>query len=158
MLDPFTGTGTFLVRLLQSELIQDKDLQRKYQNEIHAVEMVLLAYYIATANIEGTFGDRQAEDAAYKPFENIVFADTFNLNPYEEEPTLFPKARMADNSERAEQQQRETIEVVIGNPPWSAGQKSFSDNNQNVPYPSWRKRIKDTYVKHSTATLKNSLI
>lgn len=157
VLDPFTGTGTFLVRLLQSELIQDKDLTRKYQNEIHAVEMVLLAYYIATVNIEGTFRDRQAEGTAYQPLENIVFADTFNLNLYDEQPSLFPRKRLTDNSERAEQQQAETIKVIIGNPPWSGKQRRASDNNQNVDNPHWRDRIKDTYVEKSTATLKNSL-
>ena len=157
VLDPFTGTGTFIVRLLQSELIEDKDLLRKYQHELHAVETVLLAYYIATANIEGTFGDRQPEDTAYQPFENIVFTDTFNLNPYEEQPTLFPKGRMAANSERAEQQQEMTIKVIIGNPPYSAGQKSSADNNQNVPYPHWRERIKDTYANAVTTTSKKNL-
>ena len=159
VLDPFTGTGTFIVRLFQSKLIEDKDLLRKYQHELHAVEMVLLAYYIATANIEGTFGDRQAEDAAYQPFENIVFADTFNLNPYDddEQLTLFPKGRLVDNSERAETQQELPIEIIIGNPPWSGKQRRASDNNQNVVNPLWRDRIKDTYVKKSTATLKNSL-
>ena len=156
ILDPFTGTGTFIVQLLQSKLIDDSDLLRKYHNELHANEMVLLAYYIAAVNIEETFRGRLGESADYQPFEKIVFTDTFNLNK-DEEPTLFPKQRMADNSTRAEQQQKLPIRVIMGNPPWSAGQKSSADNNPNVKYPNLAERIKETYVKHSTAKLKNSL-
>ena len=73
ILDPFTGTGTFIVQLLQSELINDNDFLRKYKSELHANEMVLLAYYIAAVNIEGTFRDRQGEDTEYHPFEKNRF-------------------------------------------------------------------------------------
>ena len=91
VLDPFTGTGTFLARLLQSEdLIQPHDLERKYRKELHANELVLLAYYIAAVNIEETFRGRRGEDTTYEPFSGIVLTDTFNLNKAEK-PTIFPK-------------------------------------------------------------------
>ena len=104
VLDPFTGTGTFLVQLLQSGLIQPEDLERKYRKELHANEILLLAYYIASVNIEEAFHGQRGEDKGYEPFEGIVLTDTFNLNK-SEKPTLFPKERMVENNERAEHQQ-----------------------------------------------------
>ena len=156
VLDPFTGTGTFIVQLLQSGLIQPEDLERKYRKELHANEILLLAYYIASVNIEETFRGQHGADNGYEPFEGIVLTDTFNLNK-SEKPTLFPKERMVENNERAERQQKLHIEVIIGNPPWSAGQRSSTDDNQNVPYPELEKRVRDTYAERSTAILKNSL-
>lgn len=156
VLDPFTGTGTFLVRLLQSDLIQSDALERKYRQELHANELVLLAYYIAAVNIEETFRGRRGEDATYEPFEGIVLTDTFNLNKAEE-PTLFPREWLPDNNERAEKQQKLPIQVIVGNPPWSAGQRSASDDNPNVDYPELEKRVRETYVERSTTTLRNSL-
>ena len=93
VLDPFTGTGTFLARLLQSDLIQPDDLERKYRQELHANELVLLAYYIAAVNIEEVFRGRHGEDSGYEPFNGIVLTDTFNLNK-DEQPYPFPQ-RMA---------------------------------------------------------------
>ena len=90
VLDPFTGTGTFLARLLQSDLIQPDDLERKYRQELHANELVLLAYYIAAVNIEEVFRGRHGEDSGYEPFNGIVLTDTFNLNKAED-PTLSPE-------------------------------------------------------------------
>ncbi|RKU18479.1 damage-inducible protein [Candidatus Poribacteria bacterium] len=156
VLDPFTGTGTFLARLLQSDLIQSDDLERKYREELHANELVLLAYYIATVNIEEVFRGRRGEDNGYEPFNGIVLTDTFNLNKAEN-PTLFPKEWLPDNNERAERQQKLPIQVIIGNPPWSAKQKSAADNNPNVEYPEIEKRIAKTYVEHSTGSNKSSL-
>ena len=101
VLDPFTGTGTFLARLLQSDLIQPDDLERKYRQELHANELVLLAYYIAAVNIEEVFRGRHGEDSGYEPFNGIVLTDTFNLNKTED-PTLFPREWLPDNNERAE--------------------------------------------------------
>ena len=92
VLDPFTGTGIFLTRLLQSDIIQDVDLERKYREELHANEIVLLAYYIATVNIEETFRGRRGEDSSYKPFNGIVLTDTFNLNKKDD---TTPSKRMA---------------------------------------------------------------
>ena len=156
VLDPFTGTGTFLARLLQSDLIQPDDLERKYREELHANELVLLAYYIAAVNIEEVFRGRHGEDSGYEPFNGIVLTDTFNLNK-DEQPTLFPREWLPDNNERAERQQEFPIQVIVGNPPWSAGQRSATDDNPNVEYPELEARVRDTYVERSTATLRNSL-
>ncbi len=156
VLDPFTGTGIFLTRLLQSDIIQDKDLERKYREELHANEIVLLAYYIATVNIEETFRGRRGENSTYEPFNGIVLTDTFNLNK-KDDPTLFPKEWLPDNNERAERQQKLPIQVIVGNPPWSMGQRSAADNNQNVSYPDLEEQIKQTYVKYSIGSNKNSL-
>ena len=156
VLDPFTGTGTFIVQLLQSGLIQPEDLERKYRKELHANEILLLAYYIASVNIEEAFRGQRGGDKGYEPFEGIILTDTFNLNK-SEKPTLFPKERMAENNERAEHQQKLPIEVIIGNPPWSAWQKSARDDNANVEYPELEERIKNTYASRVQTTLKNSL-
>ncbi len=156
VLDPFTGTGIFLTRLLQSNIIQDADLERKYREELHANEIVLLAYYIATVNIEETFRGRRGEDSTYEPFNGIVLTDTFNLNK-KANTTLFPKEWLPDNNKRAERQQKLPIQVIVGNPPWSIGQRSSADNNQNIPYPELEERVRETYVEYSTATLRNSL-
>ena len=139
VIDPFTGTGTFLARLLQSDLIQPDDLERKYREELHANELVLLAYYIAAVNIEEVFRGRRGEDSNYEPFNGIVLTDTFNLNKAED-PTLFPREWLPDNNERAERQQKLPIQVIVGNPPWSAGQRSSTDDNPNVEYPELEAR------------------
>ena len=154
VLDPFTGTGIFLVRLLQSALIRETDLTRKYREELHANEIVLLAYYIAAIHIEEAFHGRRGSESAYEPFSGIVLTDTFNLHT---ERVGFPKNWLPDNSERAERQQKLPIQVIVGNPPWSAGQRSSADDNPNVDYPEIERRIADTYAARSTATLKNSL-
>ena len=156
VLDPFTGTGTFLARLLQSDLIQPDDLERKYRQELHANELVLLAYYIAAVNIEEVFRGRHGEDSGYEPFNGIVLTDTFNLNKTED-PTLFPREWLPENNDRAERQQKLPIQVIVGNPPWSVGQRSATDDNPNVEYPELEARVRDTYVERSTATLRNSL-
>ncbi len=154
VLDPFTGTGIFLVRLLQSALIREDDLRRKYREELHANELVLLAYYIAAIHIEEAFHGRIGDDHAYEPFGGIVLTDTFNLHT---ERTGFPKDWLPDNSERAEHQQGLPIQVVVGNPPWSTGQRSSADDNPNVDYPELERRVAETYAARSTATNKNSL-
>ena len=156
VIDPFTGTGTFLARLLQSDLIQPDALERKYRQELHANELVLLAYYIAAVNIEEVFRGRHGEDSGYEPFNGIVLTDTFNLNKTED-PTLFPREWLPDNNERAERQQKLPIQVIVGNPPWSAGQKSETDDNPNVEYPELEKRVSETYVERSTAKSKKNL-
>ena len=154
VLDPFTGTGIFLVRLLQSGLVRDEDLTRKYREELHANEIVLLAYYIAAIHIEEAFHGRRGVDSGYEPFGGIVLTDTFNLHT---DRTGFPRAWLPDNSERVERQQKLPIQVILGNPPWSAGQRSSADDNPNVAYPELERRVADTYAARSTATLKNSL-
>ena len=154
VLDPFAGAGVFLARLLQSDLIQASNLERKYRNELHANEIVLLAYYIASVNIEEAFRGRRGEDIDYEPFSGIVLTDTFNLN---EGDPLFRHAWLPDNNARAERQQNLPIQIIVGNPPWSAGQRSVTDDNPNVDYPALEQRIRETYAEYSTATLKNSL-
>ena len=154
VLDPFTGTGIFLVRLLQSDLIRDKDLTRKYRQELHANEIILLAYYIAAIHIEEAFHGRKGLSSNYEPFDGIVLTDTFNLHL---DRKGFPKTWLPDNSKRAERQQKLPIQVIVGNPPWSAGQRSSADDNPNVDYPEIEKRVAETYVARSSATLKNNL-
>ena len=157
LIDPFAGAGVFLSRLLQSKLIKDSDLERKYREELHANEIVLLAYYIAAVNIEEAYRGRRGEDSDYEPFSGIVLTDTFNLNKKGENPTLFGRAWMPDNNARAERQQKLPIQVIVGNPPWSAGQKSVTHENPNVDYPQLEQRIRETYAEFSTVTNKNSL-
>ena len=160
ILDPFTGTGTFLVQLLQSGLIQPDDLERKYRDELHANEILLLAYYIASVNIEEAYRGQRGGDSNYEPFTGIILTDTFNLNKPEEEenPSLLPEEqRMVENNERVERQQNLPIEVIIGNPPWSAKQQDAADENPNVTYTELEGRIKETYVKHSRVTNKQAL-
>ena len=151
VLDPFTGTGIFLARLLQLGLVEDADLERKFHGELHANEVVLLAYYIAAVNIEEAYRGRRGTDAAYEPFGGIVLADTFNLN--NPQTGVF----LSENSARARRQEKVPIQVIVGNPPWSAWQKSSADDNPNPSYPEMEGRIADTYAARSTATLKSSL-
>ncbi|MBP0459590.1 DEAD/DEAH box helicase [Streptomyces montanisoli] len=153
IIDPFVGTGTFPVRLLQSGLIKPEDLLRKYTRELHANEIVLLAYYIAAVNIEAAFHDLVGGD--YQPFEGIVLTDTFQLA--EGAAKLDGMDVLEGNSERAKKQQKQGITVVVGNPPYSVGQDSQNDNNQNLKYDVLDERIQQTYAALSTATNKNSL-
>ena len=154
VLDPFTGTGTFIVRLLQNpELIRDADLVRKFAGELHANEIVLLAYYIAAINIEEAYHGRRGMESEYAPFEGIVFADTFNLGEGEGQ---FPES-LPVNSRRVQRQQERDITVIVGNPPYSAGQKSATDDNPNVAYPHLAQRVQDTFALHSKVTNKVSL-
>ena len=156
ILDPFTGTGTFIARMMQSGLVTPEQILRKYGGdgqtpELHANEIVLLAYYIASVNIETAF--QGATCAEYRPFDGICLTDTFALNENDDElQALFP-----DNSERRTRQKDLDIRVIVGNPPWSAGQRSSADNNPNASYPRLEGRIAKTYAARSRATLKNSL-
>jgi predicted helicase len=151
ILDPFTGTGTFITRLLQSGLISREQLARKYRKEIHANEIVLLAYYIAAVNIEAVYHDLVGGD--YEPFTGILLTDTFQM--YEKEDLL--SDLLVDNSARRVRQRKLDIRVIIGNPPYSASQGSANENNQNVEYRTLDERIARTYAARSTATLKNAL-
>lgn len=155
ILDPFTGTGTFITRLLQSGVIDKKDLERKYKHEIFANEIVLLAYYIAAVNVENAYHDLLDKDE-YESFDGIVLTDTFQLSESDDNTKLFSEA-LAENSERLQRQQKAPLRVIIGNPPYSVGQKSANDNAQNQKYAKLDKRIADTYAKLTDATNKNSL-
>ncbi|MCL2063099.1 MAG: DEAD/DEAH box helicase family protein [Candidatus Cloacimonetes bacterium] len=158
ILDPFTGTGTFITRLIQSGLIDKKDLIHKYQHEIFANEIVLLAYYIAAVNIENTFHDAMGTDNYY-PFEGICLTDTFQLGEYDEKDPahIFFSEIFPQNTERVKKQKSTDITVIIGNPPYSIGQRSANDNSQNQSYPSLDSKIAMTYAKASSASLKNAL-
>jgi predicted helicase len=162
ILDPFTGTGTFITRLLQSGLIEEKDLERKYKQELHANEIVLLAYYIAAVNIENAYHDATPDPddgigkEKYTPFEGIVLTDTFQLGETDGSDKLFSEM-FPRNSERVARQKNAPLRVIIGNPPYSVGQKSANDNAQNQKYERLDARIADTYAKATEATNKNSL-
>ena len=144
IIDPFVGTGNFIVRIMQD--IQKIALEDKYRHELHCNEVLLLPYYIANLNIEQEFLHNTKK---YLPFEGIVFADTFEL---------FDKQQMEflaeENTKRVEQQKAKDMFVVIGNPPYNAGQQNENDNNKNRPYLVIDKQIKETYVKDSRAQLK----
>lgn len=156
ILDPFTGTGTFITRLLQSGLIDKQDLERKYTQELHANEIVLLAYYIAAVNIENAYHDRLGESRDYQSFEGIVLTDTFQLGETDESEKLFSEM-FPQNSARVVRQKKAPLRVIIGNPPYSVGQRSANDNARNQSYPVLDAKIADTYAKGTTATNKNSL-
>lgn len=162
VLDPFTGTGTFITRLLQSGLIPEKDLERKYLHELHANEIVLLAYYIATINIENAYHDATLDPddgigkEKYQPFDGIVLTDTFQLGETDASEKIFSDM-FPQNSERVEKQKKAPLRVIIGNPPYSKGQKSANDNAQNQSYEKLDARISQTYASETSATNKNAL-
>lgn len=152
VLDPFTGTGTFIVRLLQSGLLTPEDLARKYTEELHANEILLLAYYIAVANIEVAYAE--VAERELQPFPGIILTDTFQM--HEDDDALDQQIFM-DNNDRALAQMSLDIQVIVGNPPYSAGQKSANDDNANVKYPTLDRRIEQTYAAQSKAGLKKAL-
>lgn len=162
ILDPFAGTSTFTVRLLQSGLIKPEDLARKYASELFATEIMLLAYYVSAVNIETTYNALRKENALisgesepeYEPFKGIALADTFQIHEDGDIPDL---EIFAENNASVERQKKARINVIVGNPPYSAGQTSANDLNANRKYPSLDKRIAETYAAKSTATNKNSL-
>ncbi len=152
VLDPFVGTGTFITRLLQSGLMDRDALLRKYASELHANEIMLLAYYIAAVNIETAYAEIAGE---YGPFEGIVLTDTFQSSEVGDrrDTTFFPR-----NNARIERQLGLDIRVIIGNPPWSVGQGSFEDDNPNQVYPTLDDKIARSYIAYSGSKgLKSSL-
>lgn len=155
ILDPFTGTGTFITRLLQSGLIDKKDLKRKYQHEIHANEIVLLAYYIAAVNIENAYHDALAQKD-YQAFDGICLTDTFQLGETDEGERLFSDM-FPQNSARVAKQKKAPLRVIMGNPPYSIAQNSSNDNAQNQSYPKLDAKISNTYSKESNALLSRAL-
>ena len=160
IIDPFTGTGTFITRLLQSGIIPIDKLPHKFKHEIHANEIVLLAYYIAAINIEATYhgilsgnvtgkeNEEELTEVEYVPFEGICLTDTFQM--YESEDLV--EQLLVENSERRKRQKSLDIRVIIGNPPYSAGQTSANDNNANIAYPELDERIRATYAERSVMT------
>lgn len=147
ILDPATGTGTFICDIIDY-LPKDK-LEYKYKNEIHANEVAILPYYIANLNIEFTYKQRMGK---YEEFQNLCFVDTLDNMGFDyanKQGDIFGLS--AENTERIKRQNERKISVIIGNPPYNANQMNENDNNKNREYPIIDKRIKDTYIKHSTA-------
>lgn len=160
IIDPFTGTGTFIVRMIQSGLIHKDALERKYKKELHANEIVLLAYYIASVNIENAYHDAMEEKAGhYTPFDGICLTDTFQL--YEDQDNDLERLKFADvfpnNSKRVIAQSKTPMQVIIGNPPYSVGQTSANDDAQNEHYEKLEHRISTTYAAETKATNKNAI-
>ena len=144
ILDPFTGTGTFISRLLTladtdgEPLISDRDAVRKYEQELHANDLVLLAYYIAALKIEQAAASRGVFRDGYRPFEGIVLRDTLA-------GAVTGRLGLDRNPRRAASQDRRDIRVIVANPPWSAGQKSAGDDNPNIVHENVEQRVRDTY-------------
>ena len=152
ILDPFVGTGTFITRLLQSGLIKPQELEHKYKNELHANEIVLLAYYIAAINIEAAY--HALAGGKYEPFEGVCLTDTFQL--YEKDD-MISEILVNNSDRRIKQKKLDDIRVIMANPPYRGTQRDAGDNLANVSYPNLDKHIGSTYVAHTDATNKNSL-
>lgn len=158
IIDPFLGTGTFVSRLLQSEIIPPEQLEHKYLHEIFANEIVLLSYYIASINIEQVYHQIQAnrgQNQGYLEFPGITLTDTFQLR--EGEGQLAGIGDFQANLDRVKRQREAPIRVVVMNPPYSVGQKSANDKKKKFEYPQLDARIKQTYAASSQATNNNSL-
>lgn len=154
LLEPFLGTGTFLSRLLSSGIIKPDQLEHKYKHEIFGNEIVLLSYYIASINIENTYRQARIDQGfpdEYTEFEGIALTDTFQMSETEGQVEGLG-FDFAENMERLKRQRQANIRVIVMNPPYSAGQASANDNNQNLKYPRLDTRIEDTYVERSSAT------
>ena len=147
IIDPFVGTGNFIVRMMRE--IPRTALERKYREELHCNELMLLPYYIASMNIEHEYFDATG---VYEPFEGICLVDTFDLAEDRQLP-LFAQ----ENTKRVEKQKETPMFVVIGNPPYNVGQVNENDNNKNRKYPTMDKRVTETYARDSKARNKNKL-
>lgn len=152
VLDPFTGTGTFIVRLLQNGTIKPEDMRAKYLRELHANEIVLLAYYISAINIEAAY--HGIVGGEYEPFEGIVLTDTFQSSEADDsmDEVFFPQ-----NNERLVRQKQTDIRVIMANPPYSVGQGSENDDNKNLEYLTLDAKIRQTYAAKSSAGLLRNL-
>ena len=154
ILDPATGTGTFITNLINH--LPAERLEYKYVNEIHANEVAILPYYIANLNIEYTYKERAGH---YKEFPNLVFVDTLDNLDWEgatggavqRQGALELGGMSADNWVRLGLQNEKPISVIIGNPPYNDSQSNWNDFNPNREYPELKRRITDTYVAASSA-------
>lgn len=151
ILDPFSGTGTFPVRLIQSGLIGKGALENKYANELHANEIVLLAYYIATINIETAYHSVMGE---YSAFDGMVLTDTFQMT---EDGDLIDKVVLPENNAKVERQLAQPIRVIVGNPPYSVGKDSANTDGDSLSYPTLDGLIRTSYAEQSSATLVRNL-
>ena len=152
VLDPFSGTGTFIARLMQSGLIPKEQLPNKFEHELHANEIVPLAYYVASMNIEGVFHEL-CPNEVYRPNKVMIWTDTFANN---RQSDIF-NTTLGENNARLAELNRQDIRVIVGNPPYSVGQDNANDDNQNEHYTELDERIASTYATRTEATLKNSL-
>ncbi|GAA7094739.1 DEAD/DEAH box helicase family protein [Helicobacter pylori] len=149
--DPFTGTGSFIARLLSKEngLISDEALKEKFLNHLFAFDIVLLAYYIALINITQAAQNR---DGSLKNFKNIALTDSLDFYEEKNDKGVFDFFKdLEENKEIKDTIEKQNIRVIIGNPPYSAGSKSENDNNQNLLHPKLEKRVYEKYGKNSTA-------
>ena len=142
IIDPFAGTGTFITRLLSADLhlVQKRDLEYKFEHEIHASEIMLMAYYVAAANCEMEFLERNG--GAYTPFRGLVLTDTFHEKSVDEAWTEGPFTTTQAAIERL---RKTPITVVIGNPPWSMGAKLY-EGESRPEYPGIDAKIRETYM------------
>ena len=147
IIDPFVGTGNFIVRIMRE--IRKRALEHKYKQELHCNEVMLLPYYIASMNIEREFYEATGR---YQPFEGLCFVDTFELAE-DRQLALFTE----ENTRRAKRQKETEIFVIVGNPPYNAGQVNENDNNKNRQYETIDQRVRNTYSKDSSSTNKSSL-
>lgn len=148
--DPFTGTGSFIARLLSKEndLISDEALKEKFLNNCFAFDIVLLAYYIALINITQA---AQSRDSSLKNFKNIALTDSLDFYEEKNDKGVFDLFKdLEENKEIKTTIEKQNIRVIIGNPPYSAGAKSQNDNNQNLSHPKLEKRVYEKYGKNST--------
>ena len=154
IIDPFVGTGNFIVRLMQD--IPGIALDKKYKGELHCNEVMLLPYYIATMNIEHAYFEKMGR---YEPFKHICFVDTFDTFGLMDAPNQTGEFAYftPENTLRVREQKDTPMFVVIGNPPYNAGQQNENDNNQNRQHEAVDNRVRATYVAASTAQLKNKL-
>ena len=154
IIDPFVGTGNFIVRLMQE--IQGRRLPQKYREELHCNEVMLLPYYIANLNIEHAYFEKTGD---YEPFMHICFVDTFDTVDLMDVPNQTGEFSYftPENTLRVEEQRDTPMFVVIGNPPYNAGQKNENDNNRNRRHVAVDTRVRNTYADASSAQLKNSL-
>ncbi|MFP6292527.1 type ISP restriction/modification enzyme [Helicobacter pylori] len=149
--DPFTGTGSFIARLLskENELISDEALKEKFQKNLFAFDIVLLSYYIALINITQAAQNR---DSSLKNFKNIALTDSLDYLEEKNDKGVFPLFEdLKENKDIKDTLAGQNIRVIIGNPPYSAGAKSENDNNQNLSHPKLEKWVCETYGKNSTA-------
>ncbi len=151
ILDPATGTGTFICDKI--DFISKDKIEYKYKNEIHANEVAILPYYFANLNIEYTYKQKTGK---YGEFENLCFVDTLNNMAFSYTNKQFQIFSMSsENSVRIKRENDKKISVIIGNPPYNANQQNENDNNKNREYKEIDKRIKDTFFKYSTAQKTN---
>ncbi len=149
--DPFTGTGSFIARLLSKEnaLISDEALKEKFQKNLFAFDIVLLSYYIALINITQAAQNR---DSSLKNFKNIALTDSLDIYEEKNDKGVFDLFKdLEENKDIKDTLAGQNIRVIIGNPPYSAGAKSENDNNQNLSHPKLEKRVYEKYGKNSTA-------